>query len=90
MEISVMKRRILESTSIDGLKVSGSMPPLSCGKDGAKYIVVCYPQADYKCVYCDLLDLSAAGVKYWYDNGLSYGKSREEELASKIQDPLCS
>ena len=90
MDINKMKKQILESTSIDELKSNKAMPPLPRVKDNSNYVFISYPHADYKCVYFDLLEMYESGVKYWYDSGLTPGKNWEEEVASKIKDPLCS
>ena len=59
-------------------------------KDNSNYVFISYPHADYKCVYCDLLDLYESGVKYWYDRGLTPGRNWMEEVEAKIKSPLCS
>ena len=53
------------------------------------YIFISYAHADYKKVYKDLALMFQAGVRFWYDRGLSAGKNWDDEVKAKVLSPNC-
>lgn len=49
-------------------------------KPGQKFVFISYSHADYKSVYCDLLQLYARNICFRYDALLSAGKNWETEV----------
>ena len=49
-------------------------------KPGQKFVFISYSHADYKSVYCDLLQLYARNICFRYDALLSAGKNWEDEV----------
>ena len=77
---------LLKSESIEDCdKVP--LPQISEEQD---YIFISYSHRDYKQVYSDLAYMYAAGVRFWYDSGLTAGKDWYTEAADKILNPRCS
>lgn len=62
------------------------VPPIA---EQQNYIFISYSHKDYKAVYSDLADMYEAGVRFWYDSGLSAGKMWDEEVKDKITNPNC-
>lgn len=58
--------------------------------ENQNYIFISYAHRDYKRVYADLAMLYHAGVRFWYDRGLSAGKDWDAEVKEKILNPRCS
>ncbi len=84
-----MKAAILASASLAELE-DGKKPPVpKCGED-QNYVFISYAHADYRAVYCDLLELHRAGVRYWYDFGLPAGKDWDRVVEEKIKDANCA
>ena len=54
------------------------------------YIFISYSHKDYKEVYSDIANLHFSGVRYWYDKGLTAGKTWTDEAEQRILDPRCS
>lgn len=48
------------------------------------YVFVCYAHSNADIVYGDLKDLHAEGINFWYDEGISAGKSWRAEIAIAI------
>ena len=79
------KRQLATSDSIQNCpKV-----PLPQIDENQNYIFISYSHKDYKKVYADLADMYKAGVRFWYDKGLSAGKKWEEEVREKILNANC-
>lgn len=57
--------------------------------EGKKYIFISYSHENYKQVYCDLADMYANGIVFWYDKGLTPGESWKKEVENKINHPNC-
>ena len=57
--------------------------------DNQNYLFISYAHQDYKKVYADLAVLYQAGVRFWYDKGLSAGKNWDTEVKSVIENPRC-
>lgn len=55
-------------------------PPNPNLKPGQKFVFISYSHADYKSVYCDLLQLYAKNICFRYDALLSAGKNWETEV----------
>lgn len=53
------------------------------------YLFISYAHQDYKKVYADLAVMYQAGVRFWYDKGLSAGKNWDLEVKSMIESPRC-
>lgn len=53
------------------------------------YVFISYAHRDYRQVYADLADMYSAGVRFWYDRGLSAGKKWEEEVYERLTDRHC-
>ena len=53
------------------------------------YIFISYAHSDFRQVYADLADMYEAGVRFWYDRGLSAGKKWNAEVKEKIEHPNC-
>ena len=64
--------------------------PLPLVRDDQNYIFISYSHQDYKQVYSDLADMYEAGVRFWYDRGLTPGKDWDAMVTEKIQNPRCS
>lgn len=79
------KRSLQKSTSIDDC----TKVPLPRIDENQNYIFISYSHLDYKNVYADLADMYAAGVRFWYDKGLSAGRNWDDEVKSKIESPNC-
>ena len=58
--------------------------------ESQNYIFISYAHADYKKVYAALAYMYEKGVRFWYDDGLTAGKSWEKEAKERIRDPKCS
>lgn len=58
-------------------------------EENQNYIFISYSHKDYKAVYADLAVMYQAGVRFWYDRGLSAGKDWDVEVKSRIEDPKC-
>ena len=63
--------------------------PLPKINENQNYIFISYSHKDYKYVYSDLADMYEAGVRFWYDSGLSAGKKWDQEVFEKIASPFC-
>lgn len=63
--------------------------PLPQINENENYIFISYSHKDYKQVYADLADMYTAGVRFWYDNGLSAGKKWDEEIKDKLFNTNC-
>ena len=57
--------------------------------ENQNYLFISYSHIDYKKVYADLAKLYQAGVRFWYDKGLSAGKNWDTEIKSKIESSRC-
>ena len=57
--------------------------------ENQSYIFISYAHRDYRQVYADLADMYSAGVRFWYDRGLSAGKKWEEEVCERLTDRHC-
>lgn len=57
--------------------------------ENQNYIFISYSHKDYQKVYSDLADFYEAGVYFWYDRGLTPGKSWKEIVIKKLTDPRC-
>lgn len=49
------------------------------------YVFVSYSSADFKPVYCDLLEMERAGINYWYDRGTRAGLDWKEVVRQRIR-----
>lgn len=58
-------------------------------EEDQNYIFISYAHRDYKTVYADIADMYEAGVRFWYDKGLSAGKKWDEEVLEKLRNPHC-
>lgn len=57
--------------------------------ENQNYIFISYAHQDYKQVYEDLAVMYHAGVRFWYDRGLTAGKDWDAEAKRIIEDPHC-
>ena len=74
------------SKNFDEVRSSGLLPEPDAD-DG--YYFVSYCHKDYKHVVKDIVRLSEAGAKLWYDRGLESGKSWIGEVKQKISSYYC-
>lgn len=79
------KKQLLASTDIK----SCPKVPLPQINENENYIFISYSHKDYKHVYADLADMYVAGVRFWYDKGLSAGKKWDEEVQEKLLHANC-
>ncbi len=56
----------------------------------SRYIFISYSHKDYQKVYCDLADLYASDIPFWYDRGLPAGKNWDDVVREKMTDPRCA
>ncbi len=89
IDYEVLKSKILSSENIESLRDDCRPPIPSCGEN-QNYIFISYSHKDYKSVYCDLLELHKAGVRFWYDYGLAVGKNWDSEVESKMKSRGCA
>lgn len=62
------------------------LPHIGADED---YIFISYAHRDYKKVYADIAAMYEAGVRFWYDRGLSAGKNWDDEVMEKLTSPNC-
>ena len=62
------------------------LPHIGADED---YIFISYAHRDYKKVYADIAVMYEAGVRFWYDKGLSAGKNWDDEVLEKLTSPNC-
>lgn len=79
------KNELLCSESID----TCSRVPIPKINDNENYIFISYSHKDYKYVFSDLADMYSSKVRFWYDKGLTAGKSWDDEVADIIEDSRC-
>lgn len=63
--------------------------PLPQIDENQNFIFISYSHKDYKKVYSDLADMYNAGVRFWYDKGLSAGKKWNDEVQEKLLNVNC-
>lgn len=63
--------------------------PLPQIEENQNFIFISYSHKDYKEVYADLADMYEAGVRFWYDKGLSAGKKWNTEVQEKLLNANC-
>ncbi len=63
--------------------------PLPTIGENQNFIFISYSHKDYKKVYADLADMYNAGVRFWYDKGLSAGKKWNDEVQEKLLNVNC-
>lgn len=80
------KKILAKSDSISDIEAV----PLPMVREDQNYIFISYSHQDYKQVYSDLADMYEAGVRFWYDRGLTMGKDWDAVVSEKIQSPRCS
>ena len=73
----------------DSIQCCPKVPLPQIGED-QNYIFISYSHKDYKKVYADLADMYEAGVRFWYDKGLSAGLDWQKEVESKLLDANCA
>lgn len=74
--------------SVQDINSCPKVPLPQIGSD-QNYIFISYSHEDFKQVYSDIADMYEAGVRFWYDRGLSAGKKWDEEVEERILDPHC-
>lgn len=56
---------------------------------GNPYAFISYSSKDFKCVYCDILEMQRRGVSYWYDKGTIPSEDWEKEVLNKLENSSC-
>ena len=77
---------IINSQSYDDVRESGMMPEPRCGDD---YYFVSYSHADYKQVFCVIVELQSRGLPLWYDRGLETGTSWLKDVTKHLISYRC-
>ena len=57
--------------------------------EGENFIFISYSHADCEAVYRDLEVMKAAGVRFWYDQGLAAGSNWDDEVERIMNTPGC-
>lgn len=85
-KLEVYRRMLEKAEDIDACEKVAAFEP-----DGQhNYLFISYSHKDYKQVYSDIANLRFAGVRVWYDEGLSAGVDWREEVKKHLADPCCS
>jgi len=58
--------------------------PFGAYRGGEPYVFVCYAHEDAATVYPELAALNEQGVRIWYDEGISAGRSWREEIGTAL------
>ncbi len=77
------RKGIISAASIKKLNAV-AFPALNDGKS-ADYAFISYSSADFKHVYCDLLEMERRGINYWYDKGTCLGLDWKEIVRQRIK-----
>ncbi|MEA4929011.1 MAG: toll/interleukin-1 receptor domain-containing protein [Candidatus Limiplasma sp.] len=85
-DLDVLKKQIAASTQAEG----AASAPASTAKEDQNYVFISYSHQDYRIVFCDLLELKRAGVRYWYDKNLTAGESWKTNVEGMLRSPLCA
>ena len=58
---------------------------------GEKYVFICYSRADFRRVYCDMIELARRRIPFLYDHGTVLpGYDWDVAVAERIRDPRCA
>ena len=60
--------------------------PVTAYEGPQPYTFICYSHEDAPVIYPELELLTDAGLKVWYDEGISPGSEWNEQLAARIED----
>nr|WP_253288985.1 toll/interleukin-1 receptor domain-containing protein [Eubacterium sp. MSJ-13] len=70
--------------SIDKAKI-----PLDKDVEDRPYVFISYSNEDYKKVYPVLAKLKEDGISFWYDAGLYYGDSWNDQVGNRMDNDNC-
>ena len=88
-ELDKLKERILTTESHNECACSDLLPPNPDLHDGDKYVFICYSSADYKTVYCDLIEFYKQKIHFMYDRRLKNAIDWDKQVTEKICDEDC-
>ncbi|MCM1306439.1 MAG: TIR domain-containing protein [Bacteroides sp.] len=77
------RNEIMSAASAQTLK-EDFFPILSDNVNG-DYAFISYSSANFKPVYCDLLEMERKGINYWYDKGTRLGVDWKEIVRQRIK-----
>ncbi len=77
------RKDIISASSLDKLN-DKAFPALKNNISG-DYVFVSYSSANFKPVYCDLLEMDRKGINYWYDKGTCLGVDWKEVVRQRIK-----
>lgn len=85
-DLDYLKKQIAASSQAEG----AASAPASTAREDQNYVFVSYSHQDYRIVFCDLLEMKRAGVRYWYDKNLTAGESWKTNVEGMLRSPLCA
>lgn len=68
------------------IKSADMQRPVTAYEGPQPYTFICYSHEDAPVIYPELELLTDAGLKVWYDEGISPGSEWNEQLAARIED----
>ncbi len=86
-ELDACKRAILEANSHG--EIASYLPKNPAHRKGDKYFFICYSTADFKSVYCDLVELYRRKIPFSYDGRLAGGIDWSQQIELRVSDEDC-
>lgn len=77
------RRNIISAPNLS--KLNGDAYPALRENVRGDYVFISYSSANFKPVYCDLLEMERKGINYWYDRGTCAGVDWKEVVRQRIK-----
>lgn len=88
-KLDELKEKILDAENQDVCASSSFLPPIPNLRKDDKYFFVCYSSADFRSVYCDLIELYKNKIPFKYDERLTHGLGWQEQIKKGICNENC-